>query len=47
MLPQGLLSSNIPNVELELVVSQVLDVEALGWGDSANVLTQRTAYLIR
>ncbi len=38
VLAEGLLSSDIPHVELELVVSEVLDVESLGGSDGGDVL---------
>lgn len=39
------MSSNVPNVELELIVGQVLDVEALGGCDGADVLSMRDEVL--
>jgi hypothetical protein len=38
VLAQGLLSSDIPHVQLELVVAQVFNVEALRWGDRRDIL---------
>lgn len=43
VLPQGLLSSDIPDVEFEAVVGQVLDVESLGGSDGGDVLIYATA----
>lgn len=40
------MSSDIPDVELELVVGEVLDVEALGGSDGADVLNKVCSYLI-
>lgn len=38
ILTEGLLSSDVPYVQLEFIVGQVLDIEALGGGDCADVL---------
>ena len=39
VLTEGLLTSDIPDVEFELVVGQVFDVESLGGGDGVDGLT--------
>lgn len=43
VLPKRLLSSDVPNVELELVVREVLDVEALRGRDGGDVLIEGKA----
>jgi hypothetical protein len=39
VLPEGPLPTDIPDIEPELVMGEVLDVEALGGGDGADVLS--------
>lgn len=41
------LSSDIPNVELELIMGKVLDVEALSWCNGANILRVFEKELLR
>lgn len=43
VLPQCLLAPDIPDVELEFIVGEVLDVEALSRGDSGDVLNETEA----
>lgn len=40
--PEGLLSSDVPNIQLEFVVGKILNVEALCRRDGADVLNNKS-----